>query len=154
MEVVLLKDLKGVGRAGDVANVSDGYARNFLIPQRLASVADQRAVREAQTRRQKVQMRSTAQIALAAKLAKKLRGQSLEFALPADGKGHLYAGLKESEILAKIKAREATLPSSAKLVDYSPIKKVGDHKTVLNLDSEVAGINITVKAIRNNAPQV
>lgn len=146
MQVVLLKDLKGLGRAGDVANVSDGYARNFLIPQGLASVADEQAIREVQTHRHKAQMRSEAQSELSAKLAKKLRGQSLEFALPADEKGHLYAGLKESEILAKIKAREATLPSSAKLVDYSPIKKVGDHKTVINLDSEVAEINITVKS--------
>ena len=127
MKVVIIRDLKGVGRAGDIVEVPDGYGRNFLIPKSYAKFADSTTVQEISRKKADE------------KLSKILGKIELIFSLPATPEGSLYSGLKESEILAKIKNREPRLSPQAKLADYQPIKKTGDHSVILliNLKSRI-----------------
>ena len=125
MKVILLKDVKSLGRIGEVREVSDGYARNFLLARKLAKVAtpstaaefehQQKSKAEQMTREAKILETKLSQITL----------NPVKFALKADDKGHLYAGLKESEILSKLSQGAAP---HLKLINYTPIKELGVHE--------------------------
>jgi large subunit ribosomal protein L9 len=103
MKVVLLKDVKGLGEIGKVLEVARGYARNYLLPRKLAKFASSWELAEIRTKEAKTEKQSQKAKNLSKTLAAELSGQAFEFVLPADSAGHLYAGLKESEIFAKIR---------------------------------------------------
>jgi large subunit ribosomal protein L9 len=146
MKVVLLKDQKGLGRTGDIVEVSTGYARNFLFTQKLASAADERIISEIQSKRAQNQKLSEMRKKNALQLAQKLAGTVVEFKVPVDEKGHLYAGLKEEQILAKIPSGGKPSSPDVRLVDYKPIKTAGIHKVKLILDmSTQAELTLAVK---------
>jgi len=139
VKVVIIRDLKGVGRAGDIVEVPDGYGRNFLIPKSYAKFADSTTVQEISRKKAEEKSALESQKKADEKLSKILGKIELIFSLPATPEGSLYSGLKESEILAKIKNREPRLSPQAKLADYQPIKKTGDHSVILliNLKSRI-----------------
>lgn len=139
MRIILKKDVKGLGRVGDIVDASDGYARNYIIPKGLGEIATPAAVAQAQREVKLRQMREEKMKIESKKAAENLAGREFMFALPADDKGNLYAGLKEPEILAKIrKSARGDFPL-LKLVDYHPIKAVGEHqvRAALSQDSQV-----------------
>lgn len=147
MQIILLKDVKGVGRLGDIVQVLDGYGRNFLLPRNLAKFADKDSISQAVAEKKKADELAIEIQNLESKLVENLTGLRLEFSLPADKKGHLYTSLKETEILAKIrKGRDSKLADQARLVDYSPLKTVGLHPAILKLGSKLAEINIFINA--------
>ena len=124
MKVILLKDVKGTGRKDQVLDISEGFARNFLLPRRLAVLASGQALSALEKEHWRKSQKETAEIKKADVLLDRLASQPLKFVLPADQKGHLYAGLKDSEILVKLAKGESPLT----LVEYSPIKTVGEHE--------------------------
>lgn len=146
MKVILIKDVKKIGKAGVVLDVSEGYARNFLIPRRLAVLATADAVKSKQedTARKNAKLESRAIAAKA--LLERISSRTYRFSVSGDKTGHLYAGLKESEILAKITEGEATLHESLELVDYSPIKTAGEHEVKVKTGANVKKIKITITA--------
>lgn len=148
-KIILLKDIKGQGVRGEVITVTSGYARNFLIPRGLAKIADEKAIETAHKEQVLMTKRGTERKVLLLSLAKKLSGQIYSFNLPAASTGHLYAGLKEKEILDKILTRDRNLPKSIELVDYSPIRKSGHHKVDVKVGPELSA-KITV-FINSNA---
>lgn len=137
MRIILLADAKKLGKANDVVEVSEGYARNYLFPRSLAKLATPEALEFLSKRQLRLEKGLQARKKLVANLASALKNKAFEFVLPSDSKGHLYAGLKEREILAKIKEGESGCPENAKLVDYSLIKAIGEHLVKLNLGSEL-----------------
>ena len=137
MQVILLKDIKGIGRIGEVIDVSDGHARNFLIPRKLGIAASDQVVSRLEAGDKKL----AETLAKAESALKSLKSKPLKFLVQADDKGHLYAGLKESEIVAKIN-EEGT-----RLIDYTPIKAVGNHKIKVNLKGNNAEVSIQVQKI-------
>lgn len=144
MKVILLKDIKGLGRIGEVKETSDGYARNFLLPRRMARQATADVLKSLELEQQKLQTQKAAAAAVAAALAKKIAYKAFSFEVPADEKGHLYAGLKESEILAKI--TKGAWPSGMRisLVNYLPIKQTGEYELKVQADSETVKVKIRV----------
>ena len=145
VKVILLKDVKKVGRSGDILVLSDGYAKNFLIPQKLAVIASSEALANAakiEKTRQKHELENNK---LAQNLAQKLEKRHLQFAVAVDASGHLYAGLKESEILSKIREGEGGLPVGAKLLDYAPIKMIGNWRVRVQLSpANIVELNLAV----------
>lgn len=139
MKFILLKDVKGLGKSGDILEVANGYARNFLIPRKLAALADKNAIRQAEEQRTIKQQGAENEAKAAKTLARSLAGKEFDFTAPADEKGHFYAGLKGEQILAKIKGK-------AMLVDYAPIKQAGRHKIKVNAGGHVIEITINAKA--------
>lgn len=136
MNIILVKDVKGVGRSGQAKEVAEGFARNFLIPKKLAVIGTEAVLKSKQAEISKTEERLQGQAEAAAGALKNLAGRVYHFTLSADKNGHLYAGLKESEILAKIRQGAQTLPKILKLASYSPIKATGNHEVTV----EMAGV--------------
>lgn len=146
MRIVLLKDIKKLGRAGEVVEVADGFARNLLIPKGLARFADEQTISEIKSKLEALASKQEKGIAAARELAQKLNGAEFEFSLPASPSGRLYASLKESDILDKIRKKYPQLPIQTKLIDPTPIKSAGSHEVKLEL---VLGVTTVVKLVIN-----
>ncbi|MBI4050089.1 MAG: 50S ribosomal protein L9 [Candidatus Doudnabacteria bacterium] len=147
MKVILKQDIKGLGRAREIIEVADGYGRNFLMARGLARLADNVAVRELQKEQELAGKKAAQAAAARQRLAKTLQGQSFVFELPAGEKGELYAALKEKEILLKISQGTVAPPASARILEFTPIKAVGDYELRLVLgDASTADIKVIIKA--------
>jgi|SRR3989344_2087308 len=146
MKVVLLKDVKGVGRVGEVRETSDGYARNFLLRNKLAAPADQSTIDRLAKSAEEQKKRSENRQKTAENVAKKLRNLVFEITAHGENGGKLYSSLKESEILATIRRVAPFFPQSAKITDYHPLKAAGRYDVSIDLGEGVkAEISITIK---------
>src|SRR3989344_7918514 len=147
MKVMLKKDVKNIGRLGDIVEVSDGYARNFLIPKKIVDLATPEVLNNLQIKKNNIVEKAKGEQDFALELAQKLNKSVIDFSLPADDKGHLYSGLKEFKILDRIRTKEGRLSKKAGLADYKPIRLIGAHKVFLNTGSDqLAEINIIIRS--------
>lgn len=128
MKVILLQDITGVGRKYDVKNVSDGYARNFLIPKKLGQVASIKAIMDIEKfkkqHNQEVEIRQD----LLEKNIKSLDGVKIIAKEKANEKGHLFSIIHAEEI-SKILKEQSQIEIPAKMIEIEkPIKELGAHK--------------------------
>src|SRR3989344_5399697 len=103
MKIILLKDVKGVGRAHEMAEAADGYALNYLIPKKLAVPATPQSLREAEMRRTQATERAKLDAALVAQNIASLAEVRIIIKVKANEKGHLYDAVGESEIREAVK---------------------------------------------------
>ena len=146
MRVILTKDVGGTGRAGDVREVADGYARNFLLPQRLAQPA--RATAEAQIRSQRDRQRHKveAELTEARATAAKLESAVVEITARAGETGKLYGAVVNIDIAEAIESQLGVVLDRRK-IEFEPAHEVGEHQAVAKLHSEVeARIKVRVVA--------
>jgi len=136
MRVIFLQNIKGVAQIGDIKNVSDGYARNFLFPKNLAKPATAEAEKQAEILKKKRELEDLSNKESAIEVAKILEGFVMELTEDANEEGHLYGSVNAkiiSEALAKkkIKIKEdlINLPE--------PIKTIGEHEVEIELHPEV-----------------
>ena len=134
MKVILFKDVKGLGRKGQIIEARAGHARNFLFPQKLAEVATPERVAHFQASQENLKERLEIAEKIALDLSKSLKKKTYEFVLPGNEQGFLYAGLKEDQILAKLKQRHDY--PGMKLVEYQPIKTIGKFEARLSLGKQ------------------
>ena len=145
MKIILLKPVKNLGQAGEIKEVSDGYARNFLIPQGLADMVTKHSfsVMEAQKRKRE---RLKKQVEAAkARLARKINGQEFIIKAKADKKGTLYAKL-DAKVIAHQLSEQGTEVEAAEIDLSKPIKKTGEHKLNLRLAGKSAAIKLKVES--------
>lgn len=146
MKVILRSDVDKLGRAGDIKQVASGYARNFLIPRRLAQEATPDAVKwyeEGAERRAKLREK---QVSQAQETAGKLAGVHLSFSRPAGEQGKLFGSVGKSDIADSLKASGFAIDKRA-IALAAAIKEVGDHEVELKLAPEVtAKIKVSVVA--------
>jgi large subunit ribosomal protein L9 len=146
LKVILTKDVAGTGRAGDVREVADGYARNFLLPQRLAQPA--RATAEAQIRSQRDRQRHKveAELTEARATAAKLEAAVVEITARAGETGKLYGAVVNIDIAEAIESQLGVVVDRRK-IEFEPAHEVGEHQAVAKLHSEVeARIKVRVVA--------
>ncbi len=125
MKVLLMKSVEDLGIGGEVVNVANGYARNFLFPRNLAIKATPSAVKSALIYRAKALEEQAETLNQSEQLAEKLRGFTVEIAASADDNGHLYGSITEKQISAVLK--EAGFDIDAEHVLLSDhIKKTGE----------------------------
>lgn len=141
MKVILTKDVVSLGRAGDIKEVSDGYARNFLMPKRLALPATAQllaqAQREEQDRQDKIQRLRESSLSL----KRKLESTTIAVKAKAD-KGKLFAAVREKDI-----AQAAGLRPE-QIVIAKPIKTMGTHEAEARLFEEIkAKIKVNVESV-------
>ena len=127
MQIILLRDVAKVGRAHEVREVADGYARNVLIARGWAKVADAKALQEIKQLQQQAEAKQTKSQAVFNVLAAKLTVAPLTIKAKSDDKGHLFAAIHASDIAQAIK--QATgLEVEEKNIDIAtPIKSLGEH---------------------------
>lgn len=146
MKVILTKDVAGTGRAGDVREVADGYARNFLLPRRLAQPA--RATAEAQIRaqRERQRYRVEAELTQARATATKLESTVVEITARAGETGKLYGAVVNIDVAEAIESQLGVVLDRRK-IEFEPAHEVGEHQAVAKLHSEVeARIKVRVIA--------
>ena len=141
MRVIFLKDVKNVGKKLDVKNVSDGYARNFLLPQGLAKIATEEAVKNLETQKiASVKEDEKIKNELIA-LAKNLENKEFEFKVKTGEKGEVFGSVTKNDIEKSISVSR----SIEALLD-KPIKKLGEHRVEINLGKGVK-VNLKIKVI-------
>lgn len=146
MQVILLKDVKGVGRAHEAVALSDGYALNFLIPKKLAILATPAATKEAETRRKQVQDRAALDTALIAQNIAALASASITLKMKANEKGHLYDAVGEPEIVAAAKEQaRIDIPAGAIKLE-KPIKELGAFDVPLSIGDLFGKFSVIIEA--------
>ena len=98
MKVILLKDISGVGKAGDVKEVNDGYARNFLLPNALAKIAASQAVREMENQKEAKIKKTEAELKTAQELAGKFDGVEIKLSAKAGDGNQIFGSINAQKI--------------------------------------------------------
>jgi large subunit ribosomal protein L9 len=146
MKVILIKDVKGIGRAHTEIETADGYALNFLIPKRLAVPATAGAQIEAQTRRKQVVDRGELDSALLAQNIASLVDAKIVIVKKANEKGHLYDAVDAAEISAAAKSQASIdLPEGAIKLE-KPIKELGEFEVPVSAGEVFGKFSITIEA--------
>ena len=136
MKVLLVKDVYKLGRAGDVKKVADGYGRNFLIPQGLAVLATDGALKQVEKiRAQAAQRRSALNTEMGA-IAEKLSALSIGFAAKAGETGKLYGSVTAQDIADAIK-KKSGYEAKRQQIDLQPIRTLGEHKAHVRLTMDL-----------------
>ena len=142
MKVILLKNVDKLGKEGEVKEIADGYARNFLIPQDLAKPATEQALREAELNTAKKSKIDQTGLEEAQKLAEQLDGREL-FIKVKEKEGKLFGSVNEKTIAKTLADEELKIdPENVKLEE--PIKEVGDYEVRLELPH---GLEANIKVI-------
>ena len=139
MKVVLLQDVKSIGKKGELVNVSDGYARNFLLPKKLAvrANADNMNKMIMQDKAKKAQME--AEKAEAQATAEKLSGITVKVPAKGGNGGRLFGAVTSKEISDCLKEQFGLDIAKTKIVQEEPIKAFGGYKLKVKLGYEITG---------------
>jgi len=143
MEVLLIQDVAGVGKAGEIKRVADGYGRNYLIPKGLAVLSQPGLVRQAEEQRQAREKSVIRETADARVLAERMAQMTLTFQAKAGEQEKLYGSITSGDIveeLAKLLGQEI---DRRKVLLDQPIKQLGDHQVTVRLATDVT-VDLTV----------
>lgn len=132
MKVVLLADVKGHGKKGELCNVSDGYARNFLFPKKLAIEANNTALNELKNREEAAAHHKREEINAAKEIAAKLEGKTVVIKAKAGASGKLFGAVTSKEIAAEIK-NSLKVEIDRKKMNVADIKSHGEYTAEIKL---------------------
>ena len=137
MKVILLQDVKGKGKKGQMIEVSDGYARNFMLPKRLAQEATPDAINTMKMNDKATQERIAREKAEALATSKKLREMTVIVKAKGGGAGRLFGSVTNAEI-ADALAKTGIKLDKRKIVIADPIKNVGTYTVTCKLGYEIS----------------
>lgn len=143
MKVILLQDVKGHGKKGQLCNVSDGYARNFLFPKKLAVEADNTALNDLKNREAAAAHHKQEEINTATATAQKLNGKTVLIKAKAGQNGRLFGSVTSKEIAAEIK-NSLGIEIDRKKMSVADIKNFGEYTAEIKLYTGIIA-KITVK---------
>lgn len=145
MIVILLKDVKGTGKAGEIVKVSDGYARNMLLPRGLAKEATEGNVRNLEKQKALAAEKHQAQKEVAQEQAKELEKITLTIQSKGGENGKLFGSITSKDIAEALQKQENIKIDKKKIDLPAPIKQTGDTQVTIKLFPEVtASIKVTV----------
>jgi large subunit ribosomal protein L9 len=145
MKVILQQDVRGQGKKGQLVDVSDGYARNFLLPKKLAVIATAENLNTMKQQEKARKAQQAAEKAEAEALAKKLESLTVKVAAKAGEGGRLFGAVTAKEISECLAAQHGLNIAKAKLVLDEPIKACGGYKIKAKLGYEIVGtVNVMV----------
>ncbi|MFA5173009.1 MAG: 50S ribosomal protein L9 [Candidatus Paceibacterota bacterium] len=135
MKIILLEDVKKIGRRFEVKNVSDGYARNFLIPRGLAKIADSKSVEKIELEKKSALVKNEEKNYLALKEKEKISGRVFEISRKAGEKGELFGSVSEKDISQIFEKEFGFLPF--KIEFESHLKTLGEYPLRIFLTPEI-----------------
>ena len=146
MKVILIEDVKGKGKKGDVINVSDGYATNFLFNKKLAIEATAKNLNDLSGQKAAVQHKKDAEIDEAKQVAKKLEAVELKVSAKGGTSDRLFGSVTTKEIADELKEKFNINIDKRKIVLDEPIRNFGTYKLDIKLYSGVVGVlSVTVE---------
>ncbi len=145
MKVLLLADVKGQGKKDQIVEVSDGYARNFLFPKKLAAVADARVMSEAKSKAESKEFKLKEEKAAAKALADRLSSLTVNIFASSGGDSRLYGSITSKDIAEKLKEQHKIDIDKRKLVLAENIKAYGTYFVDVKVYPEIsAKLKVTV----------
>lgn len=145
MKVILQQDVRGQGKKGQLVDVSDGYARNFLLPKKLAVIATAENLNTMKQQEKARKAQEAAEKAEAQATAKKLEGLMVKIPAKAGEGGRLFGAVTAKEISEALSAQHGVDIAKTKLVLDEPIKACGGYQVKAKLGYEVVGtVNVMV----------
>lgn len=145
MKVLLVQDVPGLGKLGDVKEVAMGYARNYLFPRGLAVPATEGMVRSAQTQKQAKAEQAARRAQRMAALAEQIGQMTLTFRAKAGPTGRLYGSVTPAEI-AEALGRELGLPFDRRNILTDPLRHLGEHQVPVRLGAaQVVQVRVRVE---------
>lgn len=143
MKVILLNDIKGTGKKGDVIEASDGHARNYLIPRGLARVATDGSVKEVQHQKESADKRKAAELAEAKELAARVEKMEIEFKQKVGEGGKLFGSITSKDV-SELLEKTHGLKVDKKKIEIGSIKAIGTFSAEVKLYPGVSA-KVTVK---------
>ncbi len=148
MKVLLRSDVKGVGRRGDIVSVSAGHARNFLVPNDLAVVANDGTVAQAEVMRKAQELKAATERESARTLAASLATKVITISAKAGNEGRLFGSITSTEIVKAIFDQTGATIDRKQVQLEAPLRQLGEHVVVVELFAEVLtnmSVNIVAK---------
>jgi large subunit ribosomal protein L9 len=146
MQVILLEKVANLGNLGDVVRVKDGFARNFLIPQRMARRATESAIADFEARRAELEKIAAEKLAQSQAVGEKLLGQVIEISQKAGVDGRLFGSVTNHDIAAVLISKGFTIEKGAVRLPNGPLKAVGEYPVAIALHTDVV-VEVNVKVI-------
>ena len=140
MKVILLEDVKGQGKKGDLVNVSDGHARNYLIPRKLAVEASTENLKSLKDQERKKEKQLAKEIAAAKAIETKLQSIIVNIPAKSGTGGRLFGAVTGKEIVDALKAQHDISIEKNKIVQSEPIKTFGSYEVKVKLGHELSGV--------------
>lgn len=144
MKVILLQDVKGKGKKGQMLEISDGYARNYLLPRKLAVEATADAMNTKKMNDKAAAEKAAKERAEALEISRQLREMTLVVTAKGGGAGRLFGSVTNQEIADALKAKSGIALDKRKIVISDPIKSVGTYTVQCKLGYEITA-PLTVK---------
>lgn len=148
MKVILKQDVKGVGRKYEVKNVADGYANNFLIPNKLAEYASPEAVKKAIVLQSTIEAEMEIREKLTQKQIEMLKGVKVVLNKKGNDKGHLFEKIHSEEISEALKEQTKIEIDPEFISTESPIKEVGEHKVLVKVGKSQGEFILVVEILK------
>ena len=146
MKVILLTDVKKLGQKGDVVEVAEGYARNYLIPKGLAKPATEGSLKELKVVKEREAAQKQKQLEQAKELASRLEGKDIIITSKAGDKGRLFGSVTNKEVAEAIHAQYQVEVDRRKVELKEAIKALGEYPVKVQLHPKVSA-NMTVRVV-------
>lgn len=146
MKVILLQDVKSLGKKGEIVNVNDGYARNFILPKKLGVEATGKNLNDLKLQKNNEKKVAQEQLEAAKALAAKLAEGGVTLAIKVGEGGRAFGSVSSKEIAAAVKEQMGLELDKKKISLKEPIKSLGTHIVTVKLHPEVAAeLKVSVK---------
>lgn len=137
MKVILLKDISGKGKAGEIKEVSHGFARNFLIPQGLALIATPAVIKQVELRLQREENQEIVDQAKLAELAEQIKGSEIHFQARTGAGDRLFGSITAADIAEKLSQAIGSVINKKKIDMDKPLRQVGSHEITIRLAKDL-----------------
>ena len=138
MKVVFIKDVTRVGRAGEVKEVADGYAKNFLLPKKLALPATPSSIKMAEAQLRKEEQGQQRHAEELVEVARQLEGLSLDFKMKVMEEGRLYGSIRDNQIAEELKRLTGIDIERTRIELLEPIRQLGSYELTIRLGRDLA----------------
>jgi len=146
MQVILLEKVGKLGNLGDVVKVKDGYARNYLIPTKLARRATEAAVKEFEQRRADLEKAAAEKLSAAQALGEQLSGKVVRIAQKAGVDGRLFGSVTNHDIAEALTKAGMAIAKAQVRMPNGPLKIVGDHSVQVAPHTDVV-VDVTIQVV-------
>ncbi|MFP6558783.1 50S ribosomal protein L9 [Paraburkholderia sp. B3] len=150
MQIILLEKVVNLGNLGDIVKVKDGYARNFLIPNKKARRATKDAIAEFEVRRAELEKAAAEKLAAAQAEGEKLNGLTVQIGQKAGVDGRLFGSVTNADIAETLTKQGFAVEKAQVRLPEGPLKMVGDHPVQVSLHTDVL-VDVTVSVLGEHA---
>tara|TARA_B100000131_G_C17794416_1_gene482714 strand:+ start:99 stop:542 length:444 start_codon:yes stop_codon:yes gene_type:complete len=147
MKIILTTNVKKLGRVGDLVNVKDGYARNFLLPKKMALRENKKNLEYYEKIKDEIKTKEKNKLDQAKQTIEDIKKLKIQFSKEADEKGQLYGAISKKEILNFLKENNIKIHSDD-IILTQQIRSIGDHQITVNPYTDIQEL-INIKVIKN-----